>query len=40
MTHVDTYKGVAWQHFHRINFRDKHKKHENHKNLVPPIYGR
>ena len=32
MTHVDKYKGVAWQHFCGINFRDKHKNHEN---LVP-----
>ena len=35
MTHVDTQKGVAWQHFHRINFHEKHKKRKNHENLVP-----
>ena len=40
MTHmdtidVDTYKGVVWQHFCGINFRNKHKKRENHENLAP-----
>ena len=32
MTHVDTKKGVVWQHFLKTNFRDKCKKCEN---LVP-----
>ena len=35
MTHVDMKKGVAWQHFHRINFREKHNKRKNYENLVP-----
>ena len=35
MTHVDMYKGVVSQLFREINFCDKHKKHENYKNLVP-----
>ena len=42
MTHVDTKKGVAWQHFHRINFHDKCNVRKIHKNLAPqsnPIYG-
>ena len=33
MTHGTCRK--VWQHFHRINFREKHKKREKRENLVP-----